>query len=257
MDSTMNAPFELTPAHLDQPSSATAGRHAPREDLYRGIHKAIRFLLLDTLTMVGRMDCTDEAQCTETLARVEGMLQGMTQHLTHENDFIHPALEARMPGSAMRISGEHDEHVAAIVALRRLTLRFGQADAGDRAELAHRLYLQLALFVAENLQHMHVEETAHNQALWKHYSDDELVALHGRLVASIPTQEMLPVLQLMAVTFTPQELADLMQGMKQGMPAQAFDIVIDAVRAELDEARWLKLTRALGIAQAPGLVEMR
>ena len=33
----------------------------------------------------------------------------------------------------------------------------------------------LALFIADNFQHMHVEETAHNAVLWARYTDAELM----------------------------------------------------------------------------------
>jgi hypothetical protein len=48
------------------------------------------------------------------------------------------------------------------------------AGDGERMPLALRLYHHLALFVADNFQHMHIEETVHNPTLWAHYSDAEL-----------------------------------------------------------------------------------
>jgi len=64
-------------------------------------------------------------------------------------------------------------------------------DARDehRAALAQRLYRHLALFIGENLQHMQVEETENNAALWALYSDDELAAIHDRLLASVPPKK--------------------------------------------------------------------
>ena len=50
--------------------------------------------------------------------------------------------------------------------------------------MALRVQRQLALFVAENLHHMQIEETTHNDLLWESYSDAEIQANEQRLVAS-------------------------------------------------------------------------
>lgn len=65
----------------------------------------------------------------------------------------------------------------------------GSSDPGSDSEVAAMLGLLerlLALFVADDVQHMHVEETAHDAVLWAHYSDDELMAIEQAIVASIP-----------------------------------------------------------------------
>jgi hypothetical protein len=69
------------------------------------------------------------------------------------------------------------------------------ATARDRHDscAALQLYRHPARFVAENFEHMQVEETVHNEALWAHYTDAELKALHDRLRASIPPAEMMLV----------------------------------------------------------------
>jgi hypothetical protein len=50
-----------------------------REDLYTGIHKALRAQLCDALVAAGRMDCGDEAEVADTLARVRQVIE-LTRH---------------------------------------------------------------------------------------------------------------------------------------------------------------------------------
>jgi hypothetical protein len=57
--------------------------------------------------------------------------------------------------------------------------------------------------VAEQFQHMEVEESRHNERLWAHYSDAELEALHGRLVAHVTPQAMAEVLRWMLPALSP------------------------------------------------------
>ena len=77
---------------------------------------------------------------------------------------------------------------------------------------ALRLYRHLALFVAENFQHMHIEETVNNAALWACYSDAELLEIHGRLLASMPPQEHLLVARWMVPALSPVERAGMLNG---------------------------------------------
>jgi len=230
---------------------------APRLDLYAPIHKALRHCMTDTLLRIGRLDTGDAAAMAAGLAQLEALLLMCEQHLAHENDFVHPAIEARQPGGARRIAGEHVEHLAHIAALRGDIGQLQQAGADRRMALALRLYRHLALFVADNFQHMHIEETAHNAALWAHYDDEELAALHGRLLASLPPQQTLQTMRWMVPALSPAERIGLFNGLKAEAPPEAFLGVVAHVRPYLDDAAWARLAPAIGLAQQPGLVDCR
>jgi hypothetical protein len=98
-----------------------------------------------------------------------------------------------------------------------------------------RLYRHLALFVAANFQHMHIEETAHNAALWAHYSDVELMQLHGRLMASIDPREHLRVARWMLPALTPAERAAIVGGMQAETPPEAFLGLLAHIRRHLSD----------------------
>ena len=233
------------------PASNASKSALPRVDLYAPIHKALRLFMIDTLGRVGWLDVSDAAEVSTTLAQVQGLLDLCRSHLEHENAFVHTALEARRPGATLRIAGEHEEHMDAIAALEgdAAALR-----ALPTAAAAHRFYRHLALFVADNFEHMNVEETAHNAALWATYSDQELLAIEQRLVASIEPAEMAVVLRWMVPAMAPAERAEMLRAMQQEMPVQAFQGVLDVVRPQLNDTAWGKLARALRIQPAPGLV---
>ena len=139
-------------------------------------------------------------------------------------------------------------------AWRRATALF-RAQGAERASAALELYRQLALFIAENFQHMHVEETAHNAVLWSRYTDAELADIHNALVASIPPQEMMYVLRWLVPFMNPTERSAMMADMQAHAPAPAFAAALNAVRPHLTANEWGKLARSLGLAAVPGLVE--
>jgi hypothetical protein len=218
-----------------------------RFDLYGPIHKAIRRFVNATLDRFGALDIGDDAALQAALDEAQQLLDGLRGHLKHENDFIHTAIEARQPGGPRETAEQHVDHLEAIAALEADLALLRAAPAAQRETRVARLYRRLALFAAENLHHMHLEETANNELLWTHYSDTELREIHERLVAHVPPPEMAMWLRWMAMSLTPAELAGMLAGMQAKAPPQAFRAATAAVRASVDDARWSRLAGLLGL----------
>ena len=207
-------------------------------DMYTLVHKGIRAFMGSTLTAVGRMDANDREETAATLAEVRALAMFLRAHLHHENQFVHPALEARRPGSARRTAGDHVEHERALERLEALALAVESADDAARAVAALALYRELALLTAENLEHMHVEETENNAHLWAAYSDEELERIHQALLGSVKPEVFALGLRWMVPAMTPAERA----GLLAHMPAE----VVLGTRSLLAERDWAKLAAALG-----------
>jgi hypothetical protein len=220
---------------------------APRLDLYAHIHKALRLFMTDTLQQLGRLDIDDPLDLAAGLTQLDALLDAAAHHVEKENTYVHPAIEARRAGASAAIEAEHEEHLDAIATLRAegAALR-----AMPSAAAAQRLYRRFAAFVAHNFEHMGVEESRHNQALWAAYTDEELFEIHGRILGSIGPREMTDILRWMIPALSPSERA-LVVG---GMPAAVRAPVLASARAWLNDTAWAKLCRAVGQPSAPGLV---
>lgn len=208
-----------------------------------------------TLARVGATDPGDADDVVATLNALERLLALCEVHLADENAFIHPTLEAARPGTAARVAGEHVHHAEAIADLRDLAAFVANARDADRAAALARLYGALALFVADNFAHMHVEETAHNPVLWAAYTDAELDAIEQRIVASIPPQVMAAeALHWFIPALSAPERAAMLGGMREVMPPVAFAGVLDIAQRTLAAHDHAKLLRALGLPPVPGLM---
>jgi hypothetical protein len=222
-----------------------ANKAMPRHDLYSFAHKGLRLFLGDVLAAVGRMDVTDDGEVAHTLTQVRELLSLCRIHLQKEEHFLHPAMEARRPGSAAHTARDHVGHERSFAALEHDTRAVLQSQGTQRAAAALKLYRQLALFVAENLAHMHTEETESNEVLWAMHTDEELRAIQAALVAAIPPPERLVFLRWMVAAMAPHERTPLLAGMKPGMPAPAFAAILATVKPHLAERDWNTLTAAL------------
>lgn len=234
-------------AQLDRLPGNTyhAGANANRYSLYAGIHKALRRWMSHVLERTGAMDVADDADVHAACAEVDALLAQLRAHLKHENDHLHTAIEARAPGGARTTADDHAAHVESIEALEAEVAALRAGPREQRDARASRLYRHLALFVAENLEHMHYEETANQSLLWAHYSDVELMEVHDRLVASIAPPEMMEILAWMSPALSPQELTGLLAGMRGSAPAPAFEAALGCVRGHVDGAKWRKVLGAL------------
>lgn len=234
-----------------QPAPTAPGPAVPRLDLYAGIHKAMRMAMSETLVRLGSTDAADSAQVRDTLGQVRALLDACIRHLEHENAFMHPALERARPGASAQIAAEHGQHADAVEELAELVQLAETSDGQARALALHRLYRALALFVAENFEHMHYEETEHNAVLWAHYTDAELMALHDTLVASIPPAEMMGTLGWLVPAMSAHERLEMFAGMRATAPAPAFEAALGVARSRLAPGEWVKLARGLGVPAAP------
>ncbi|MEK8050790.1 hemerythrin domain-containing protein [Ideonella sp. DXS22W] len=222
-----------------------------RYDIYRWIHKALRARMCRVLVAVGGIDVSDGPATARALDQLDALLAVCRGHLQHENDFVHAALEAAQPGSSADAADEHVDHETHIAALAAASAALRREPAADGAL---RLYHALALFVSENLVHMHMEETEHNAVLWRHCTDAQIQAVEQRLMASLPPAELADTLPWMSLGLNATERAQLLGGLQQAVPAPVFETMLDSAMAPLTEPQRTALARALGRAPVPGLV---
>lgn len=97
----------------DQAAASACDARPPAPGPVHPIHKALRAFLSDTLVRVGALDARHPKERADTCAQVLAMLEQMRRHLSHENAFIHEALERRSPALCTAIAREHDHQSTA------------------------------------------------------------------------------------------------------------------------------------------------
>ena len=219
---------------------------ARRHDIYSHIHKALRSLMADTVVRLGSLDSGDDQEVAALMAQVQALCTFTESHLQHEDAHVHPAMEKVQPGSASAAATEHPQHVAECRQLSAFANRVLNAAGDARAALAHQLYHEVSLFMAESLEHMHMEETGNNQVLWAGYSDAELFAIEMEIVATLTPAEHGMTLQWMIPAMTPQERLGMLGGAQKGAPVQVFIGMMEGLRQYLNARQWQQLADGLG-----------
>ena len=218
---------------------------APRYDIYRLIHKGMRSFLTEALLTLGRLDPQSAADLHAGMTQLRSLLDFCDSHLEHENTFIHKAMNARQPGSATDMDHHHDMHKQMIMELRGMADQLLASGDGEREAICALLYRKLAVFVADNLAHMHEEETVNNAILWRYYSDDEIRAIEHALVETIPPQKHAEAMQWVLPALNHQERHAFLSGVRRAAPAPVFEGLLSIARERLSGSEWNKLQFAL------------
>lgn len=234
MPSRSGCEAEETQEHEDQKMNANADirplRQVATHDLYHAVHKGIRLANARMLIALGQADAQDDASIAGVLEQLSAHLDLSLAHLTHENEKIHAVVEARIPGGADHAGEDHDHHLAAFSELRALADAVAMAGTGaDRAASLRRLYQRFALFMADDLTHMHEEETRLMPLIAAHYSQDEVLAIEQGIVSCIEPATMAAFLRVMLAGASRSERVEMVTGMQAAMPEAAFAGLFAAV----------------------------
>jgi hypothetical protein len=113
--------------------------------------------------------------------------------------------------------------------------------------LTHRLYLGLASFTAEYLQHQEFEEFEVMVMLSQHVSPEDLRALDHAIVASISPEMMAQSAAIMLPAMNIEDQTELFSGVQQGAPPEIFAAMMGLAQSALDPVRYEELARRLGV----------
>lgn len=208
-----------------------------RYNFYHAIHKALRLGHCRMLPALGSLDYRDRDRTDAVLADLRGLMAVGQGHLDGENREIHTALEQRAPGASSHAADGHDDHERSFAEIEELIVLIEQASLPERELLGRRLYKRYAAFVAHDLEHMDIEETELLTALHDAFTDEELKAMEGRIVAAIPQQKMTAVMMLMAPALNHAERVELIAKLQKAMPEPAFNGLLSAAIKPALEAR--------------------
>ncbi|MBK8160508.1 MAG: hemerythrin domain-containing protein [Rhodospirillaceae bacterium] len=203
-----------------------------RREIYHLVHKGLRAAMSDALARLGRVDLDAP---DATLDAVADLLQLCAEHLAHENAFLHTAMERVVPGSAQRCAEDHLHHEKSIRELEARLKAARETPMPARERALKVLYRLLAAFVAENFQHMEIEESTNTALLWAHYTDQDLLAIEQQIHAHIKPERMLTWLRWILPSVTRQQRATMMRGMQAGMPPELFGAILDMVKPHLSD----------------------
>lgn len=189
---------------------AVSGEAEQPWDLYREIHKAMRFALFGVTTRAGSTDPTDDAALLAEWRDVAMVLPG---HHAHEDQFCDPLVLRHAPDLREELEGAHRGTDEALDHLDRDAAALASTSSGDRGSLVQRFHLDLADFTAAYLTHLRFEEDRVMPALNAAMSGQELAEVTGAIRGSVPPPDKCVFIRYMVPAMSFPERLDMLGGM--------------------------------------------
>jgi hypothetical protein len=225
----------------------TAALETVSFDIYRNIHKGIRHGLFSITFAAGQVDPHDGDAVRSLRDRWADLVSVLVAHAEHEDEFVQPVIARLRSEYAEEIADAHPRLEAQMAELEVLADRATDACDQQVRLLTHRLYLGLASFTAEYLQHQEFEEFEVMVMLSQHLSFDELLAIDNAIVASIPPDMMAKSAALMLPAMNIDDQAELYEGARAGVPPEVFAAMVALAESVIEPDRFQALSDRLGL----------
>jgi hypothetical protein len=216
-------------------------------DVYREIHKAMRFALFGVTAQAGNTDWADDAAVAGLVAEWKDVLMVLNGHHHHEDDFCDSLVQQHAPALRETLEQAHDVADTGLAHLDALADALVGAAPDDRWAALRTFYLDLADFTATYISHLRFEEDLVMPVLNESLTDEQLAQVTSDIRMSVPPPEMCIFIRYMAPSMNPAERADMLRGMRLA-PPEIFEMFRDAAEKCLSPSDYQRLAVDAGFA---------
>jgi hypothetical protein len=195
-----------------------------RYKTYDAPHKGLRNGLSQLSLMAGRTDYSIPEEVTKLHQLGTRVFNILTIHAEDENNVTLAHLETRCPGCSRHDVEDHQQiHLIQQSLEDQLEAIYtGAANRKDITEAGEEFYLAFSEFHGKYLEHIAEEERVTQLLLWQHFTDEELHAHRGEVMAGMPPSTLLIWFEFIIPAQTCTERIALLTGFKQMAPAAFF-----------------------------------
>ena len=215
-----------------------------RFNTFNQIHKALRALLYDTSLTLQQTNFNDPEETAIAIEKVKLAADMFDDHAHHEDHHVLPAIAAYEPSVVAAFEAEHvtDLKLAAKLKDSIYALELAQK---AKTEMGNELTKAFVAFMVFNLNHMAKEEDVINKILWRYYTDEEIIALNQKIVASLtPWSMQVSACWMMRGMNTP-EIVKWMKAVEMTAPEHVSQALFATAERELPEERFREVLEGL------------
>lgn len=215
-----------------------------RYQFYRE-HKYVSAALNNVERLIAKTDfCKLEEVVSvyEAFQELKEMLQG---HAEYENERLHTLLKNRNSVVYAHVEEDHAQQDAQLQEIQNLIEDVAEATSDQEKTFAgYKLYLTYRKFVAENLLHLHEEETVILPELQRLYTDEELRQVEAQSYAEMSSENMV---EMMQVLFPHMNSADRFAILSdiQSLQPEKFAAAWQGIAPTIEKNEQMQLTKQL------------
>ena len=217
-----------------------------RYNSFNQIHKALRVMMYDTATLISQTDFDNPQQEEVVTERLNVLLTMFDKHAYHEDTMVLPLIAEYEPAVADAFEQEHVLDHDLAQRLKGFQVALAHAISPEaKKDLGSALSMVFVEFMVFNLQHMKKEETILNSLLWRYYSDEELIGISQKIVASIPAEEQAISAKWMMKGLSNNEIKTWLRNVERNAPNHVFRPLFTTAEKELEQQRFRQILDSL------------
>jgi hypothetical protein len=201
-----------------------------RINVYALPHKGLRNAMSQVSFLAGNTDFTNPYELESLKILMAELVYLLEQHAHTEDTVMLPLLEEKLPGSTAENAEEH-EMLDAMVS--RLAHQIEKIEAYGDASKLEDFYANFSDFHSKYLAHMQMEERVVQQKFWDHFTDEELLDVHHKIVASFSPEKIMRWFRFIIPALNPQERMASLAKIKQHAPAEFFEAIMSMLEKEM------------------------
>jgi len=221
--------------------------HSARYNCFAMIHKALRGMLYETAARLQQTDYTDMTGMEKVLIKMERVIRIFDEHADHEDEHILPIASVADPALSQSFAAEHvtDRQLGANLNNAISSWRQAENDAA-KVSAGHAIFYAFNSFIAFNLNHMNKEENELNEVMWRELTDQQIMAINGKIAASITPEEAAPYFKWMMRSCNNKEIIGYINALKMNAPPEVYQLVQSHATRELPADRLTLIEAATG-----------
>lgn len=213
-----------------------------RVNVYAFPHKGLRNALSQVALLAGNTDYSDTEDLEALKASASDLFNLLNLHAHSEDDFVLPALEAKVKGSTAENTEEH-ELLEKIVAA--LEVQINSISIVSEPEKGIAFYEAFTDFQSKYLAHMALEEGEILSLIWEYFKDQDLIQIHHKIMETFSPDQVLRWFKYIIPALNPMERLKIMEGFKTAVPTEFFESVMDMLSSAMSRRDILRLERML------------
>ena len=215
-----------------------------RVDVFINVHKGLRRVLLGLSLKLGSLDWSDPEEVKTVGSEFANLVHFLREHAQNEDQVQVPFLETRSPGATRKMTEDH----------RRLEKQVDQLEqdwnkvssSPDPSERGYPFYLDFNRFLSAYLAHMELEEREVTEAVYRHFTDEEILQEFRKIIARTSPQDMGMMLGYMIPGMNGTERLVFLSNLRAAAPPDVFGKVKGLAQKVLAPKDWEKLSARLG-----------
>jgi len=220
-----------------------------RYNSYDAPHKGLRNGLSQLSLLAGRTDYSNPGDVARLHQLGTRLFTLLSIHADDEDTVTLAHLETRCPGCARHDFDDHQEIHRAQQNLEAqlAAIGAGASEGKDMTDAGSEFYLAFSEFHGKYLEHTAEEERVTQRLLWRHFTDEELAAHRGEIMARNPPRTLLTWFEFVIPAQTHAGRVGLLTGFKRMAPPDFFTESMSVIQKVLTVSEFQQLENALSI----------